>query len=151
MKLSQIKPNPKNPRLIKDDKFEQLVKSLKDFPQMMKLRPIIIDENNIIQGGNMRFKALKALGYKDIPDEWVKQAKDLTPEQWREFVIKDNLAYGEMNWDMILSDWDQELLQEWVVFIAIYLRWVLDLSLRSTRFDLEIWQMTRPNIYCVEW
>ena len=113
MKLSQIQPNPDNPRLIKDDKFEKLVKSLKDFPQMMKLRPIIIDENNIIQGGNMRFKALKALGYKDIPDEWVKQAKDLTPEQWREFVIKDNLAYGEMNWDMILSDWDQELLKEW--------------------------------------
>lgn len=113
MKLSQIQPNPDNPRLIKDDKFEQLVKSLKDFPQMMKLRPIIIDENNIIQGGNMRFKALKELGYSEVPDEWVKQGRDLTPEQWREFVIKDNLAYGEMNWDMILSDWDQELLQEW--------------------------------------
>jgi DNA modification methylase len=113
MKLSEIKPNPDNPRLIKDDKFEKLVKSLKDFPKMMELRPIIVDENNIIQGGNMRFKALKALGYKDIPDEWVKQAKDLTPEQWREFVIKDNLAYGEMNWDMILSDWNQELLKEW--------------------------------------
>lgn len=113
MKLSQIQPNPDNPRLIKDDKFEKLVKSLKDFPQMMKLRPIIIDENNIIQGGNMRFKALKELGYSEVPDEWIKQGRDLTPEQWREFVIKDNLAYGEMNWDMILSDWDQELLKEW--------------------------------------
>lgn len=115
MKLSEIKPNPDNPRLIKDDKFEKLVKSLKDFPKMMELRPIIVDENNIIQGGNMRFKALKALGYKEIPDEWVKQEKDLTPEQWREFVIKDNVSFGLFDFEILASDWNAELLAEWGV------------------------------------
>jgi len=94
MKLSEIKLNPKNPRICKDDKFKKLVKSLQEFPQMMELRPIIVDEDNIIQGGNMRFRALKELGFKEIPDSWVKQGKDLTPEQWREFVIKDNISYG---------------------------------------------------------
>ncbi|HWR94107.1 MAG TPA: ParB N-terminal domain-containing protein, partial [Flavobacterium sp.] len=97
IKLSSLKPNPKNPRLIKDDKFMKLVKSLETFPQMMELRPIIVDENNVIQGGNMRFKALHHLGFKEIPESYVKQGKDLTEEQWREFVIKDNVGFGE--WD----------------------------------------------------
>jgi len=112
MKLSDIKPNPSNPRIIKDDKFKKLVQSLKDFPKMMALRPIVVDEQNVIQGGNMRFKALLELGYKDVPDEWVKQGKDLTEEQWREFVIKDNVSFGEMNWGM-LQEWNLAILEEW--------------------------------------
>lgn len=115
MKLSEIKPNPSNPRIIKDDKFAKLVQSLKDFPQMMELRPIIIDENNTIQGGNMRFKVLKELGYKDVPDEWVKQGKELTEAQWREFVIKDNVGFGEWDWDTLANEWDSEQLTDWGV------------------------------------
>lgn len=115
MKFSEIKPNPNNPRIIKDDKFKKLVQSLRDFPQMMALRPIIIDENNIIQGGNMRFKALLELGYKDVPDEWIKQGKDLTEEQWREFVIKDNVGFGEWDMDILANEWDTKQLTEWGV------------------------------------
>ena len=113
MKLSEIKPNPKNPRTIRDDKFDKLVKSIKEFPQMMSLRPIIIDANNVIQGGNMRFMALKKLGYTDVPSEWVKQGKDLTEAQWREFIIKDNVGFGEWDWDDLADNWDAEQLSDW--------------------------------------
>ena len=112
MKLSEIKQNPENPRIIKDDKFKKLCESIRSFPEMMSLRPIIIDENNIIQGGNMRFKALKELGYTEISDDWVKQGKELTPEQWREFVIKDNVGFGEWDFEELKS-WDSEKLTEW--------------------------------------
>jgi len=120
MKLTDIKTNPQNPRLIKDDKFKKLVKSLQDFPQMMELRPIIIDENNVIQGGNMRYKALKELGFKDIPDTWVKQGKELTPEQWREFVIKDNVGFGEWDFEQLANEWDTEQLTEWGLDLPVW-------------------------------
>lgn len=113
MKLSEIHINPKNPRLIRNGMFEKLVQSLKEFPEMMELRPIIVDDNNIIQGGNMRYRALKELGYKEIPDTWVKKGKDLTPEQWREFVVKDNLAYGEWDMDILAADYNLEELEAW--------------------------------------
>lgn len=113
IKLSTLKPNPKNPRLIKDDKFMKLVKSLETFPQMMELRPIIVDENNVIQGGNMRFKALQHLGFKEIPETYVKQGKDLTEEQWREFVIKDNVGFGEWDFEQLANEWDTEQLSDW--------------------------------------
>jgi ParB-like chromosome segregation protein Spo0J len=113
VKISTIKVNPKNPRFIRDDKFKKLLQSLKDFPKMMELRPIIIDEESIIQGGNMRYRALKELGYKDIPDNWVMQRKGLTPEQWREFVVKDNVGFGEWDWDMLSADYDVEELESW--------------------------------------
>ena len=113
IKLSDIYPNPNNPRLIKDDKFKKLVNSIRDFPQMMELRPIVIDENNIIQGGNMRYKALLELGFIEISETWVKQGKDLTPEQWSEFVIKDNVSFGVMDWDIIANEWDAEKVSEW--------------------------------------
>ena len=113
MKLSEIKPNPSNPRFIKDDKFKKLVQSLKDFPQMMALRPIIVDEQNTIQGGNMRFKALAELGYKDVPDEWVKKGKDLTEAQCREFVIKDNLSMGEWQIEDLQKEWNDLPLEDW--------------------------------------
>jgi DNA modification methylase len=113
MRLADIKSNPKNPRTISDDKFEKLVKSIKEFPEMMSLRPIIIDENNIIQGGNMRFMALTQLGYKDVPDEWVKQGKDLTEAQWREFVIKDNVGFGEWDWEELNIEWNAQDLEDW--------------------------------------
>jgi hypothetical protein len=114
IKLSSIKPNPANPRLIKDDKFYKLVESIKTFGEkMMPLRPIVIDENKIILGGNMRFKALKELGYKEVPASWVKSANDLSEAQKKEFIIKDNVGFGSWDFDSLGNDWDGVLLEEW--------------------------------------
>ena len=113
MKLSKIKPNPNNPRIIKDDKFKKLVKSINDFPKMLALRPIVVDENFIVQGGNMRLKALQEIGFKDIPDEWVKQVKDLSEDEKKQFIIKDNVGFGEWDWDELANNWDAEQLTEW--------------------------------------
>jgi DNA modification methylase len=110
MLINEIKPNPNNPRLIKDHKFKQLVKSIQDFPQMLELRPIVIDENNMVLGGNMRLKACIEAGLKDVP---VKQAKDLTEEQKKEFIVKDNVGYGEWDWDDLANNWDALELTEW--------------------------------------
>jgi len=110
MLISQIKPNPENPRIIKDHKFKQLVESIKSFPQMLELRPIVIDENNIVLGGNMRLKACTEAGLTDVP---VIYAKDLTEKQKKEFIIKDNVGYGEWDWDDLANNWDEQLLTEW--------------------------------------
>jgi len=110
MRITDIKPNPNNPRIIKDDKFKKLVKSIQDFPQMLELRPIVIDENNMVLGGNMRLKACQEAGLTDVP---VKQAKDLTEEQKKEFIVKDNVGYGEWDWDDLANNWDVDLLTEW--------------------------------------
>lgn len=110
MKITDIKPNPENPRIIKDHKFKQLVESIKSFPKMLELRPIVIDENNIVLGGNMRLKACTEAGLTDVP---VIYAKDLTEEQKKEFIIKDNVGYGEWDWDDLANNWDEQLLTEW--------------------------------------
>ena len=113
MKLSSIKPNPSNPRVIKDDKFKKLVKSITDFPKMLELRPMIVNDDMILLGGNMRLKALQHIGYTEIPDEWVRKASDLTEEEQRQFIIKDNVGYGEWDWDMLANDFEIEELGEW--------------------------------------
>ena len=113
MKLSEIKLNPNNPRVIKDDKFAKLVKSITEFPKMMALRPIVVNNDNVVLGGNMRLKALKEIGYKEIPDEWVKRADDLTEEESRRFIIADNVGFGEHDWNMLSEEWDIEELAEW--------------------------------------
>jgi hypothetical protein len=117
VKLSNIKPNPNNPRLIKDDKFNKLVESIKDFPEMMEKRPIVcvtdVDGKIYPLGGNMRYKALKEIGYKDIPDSWVTMADDWTEEKRREFVIKDNVGFGEWDWEQLGNEWDAEELEAW--------------------------------------
>jgi ParB-like chromosome segregation protein Spo0J len=110
MLISQIKPNPENPRIIKDHKFKQLVESIKSFPQMLELRPIVIDENNVVLGGNMRLKACIEAGLTEVP---VVQAKDLTDLQKKEFIVKDNVGYGEWDWDDLANSWDEQLLSEW--------------------------------------
>lgn len=117
MKLSKIKPNPDNPRVLRDDKFRKLVKSLKEFPQMMEKRPIVVDEDCMILGGNMRYKALcEIYGKKgEIPDEWVSVAKGWTADQKREFVIKDNASFGEWDWDALANEWEAQDLSEWGV------------------------------------
>ena len=110
MKITEIKLNPNNPRVIKDDKFAKLKKSIQDFPQMLELRPLVIDENNTVLGGNMRLRALQDLEIKEVP---VVYAKDLTEEQKKEFTIKDNLSYGEWDWSILANEWDNVKLEEW--------------------------------------
>lgn len=109
-KLSDIKLNPNNPRLIKDDKFKKLVKSIQDFPEMLDIRPIVVNADMVILGGNMRFKACKEAGLKEIP---VIIADNLTEEQQREFLIKDNTSGGEWDFEMLANEWDVEQLEEW--------------------------------------
>ena len=113
MKLADIHPNPKNPRFITKEQFEKLCQSIASFPKMMELNPIKINENNIIQGGNMRYRALKKLGFKEIPDNWVMQKKGLTPEQWREFIVKDNINYGEWDMDLLAAEYKADELLDW--------------------------------------
>lgn len=113
MKLNKIKENKKNPRKINKEKLEKLKKSIKNFSKMLELRPIIIDENNIILGGNMRLKALKELGYKEIPDKWVKKENELSKEEKNEFIIKDNIGYGDWDFNDLNLNWDINLLDDW--------------------------------------
>jgi len=110
MLINEIKPNPNNPRIIKDVKFKQLVKSIQDFPQMLELRPIVIDENNMVLGGNMRLKACIEAGLTDVP---VIHANNLTEEKKREFIIKDNVSFGSHDWSELANNWDVDLIQEW--------------------------------------
>lgn len=107
--IYRIKPNPDNPRIIKDDEFHKLVKSLKDFPEMADVRPIVINQDNVILGGNMRFRAMKEAGWKECPVIQVNWSE----EQQREFIIKDNLSHGEWNWDDLGNNWDSEELKDW--------------------------------------
>jgi hypothetical protein len=110
LKTNKLIPNGNNPRIIKKTKFKKLVESIKQFPEMLELRPIIIDENNIILGGNMRYKACVDAGLKEVP---VKIAKGLTEEQKKEFIVKDNVGFGEWNWDALGNEWDNVKLGEW--------------------------------------
>lgn len=110
VKISEVKTNPKNPRLIKDDKFRKLVKSIQEFPQMLELRPIVVDENNIVLGGNMRLKACKEAGMKEV---YIVKAENLTELQKDEFIVKDNVGFGEWDWDILANEWESELLNDW--------------------------------------
>ena len=108
-KINNVKLNPNNPRLIKDDKFKKLVQSIKDFPEMLNIRPIVVNQDMIILGGNMRYKACKEAGLKEIPII----IADLTEDQQREFLIKDNTSGGEWNWEVLANEWDSEQLEAW--------------------------------------
>jgi ParB-like chromosome segregation protein Spo0J len=122
VKLANIKPNPQNPRLIKDERFKKLVQSIKDFPEMMAKRPMVcvtdVDGKLFPLGGNMRLKALKEAGYTDIPDEWITMADEWTQEQRNEFIIKDNISFGEHDWEA-LKNWDTEQLEDWGLDVPI--------------------------------
>ena len=113
IKLSTIKPNPSNPRVIKDDKFHKLVNSIKEFPKMLELRPMVVNEDNVLLGGNMRLKALQHLKYEEIPDTWVKQASELTEDEQRRFIISDNASFGEWDWELLANEWNSDELTEW--------------------------------------
>lgn len=110
VKINLVKSNPNNPRIIKDDKFKKLVTSIKEFPAMLDIRPIVVNEDMIVLGGNMRLKACIEAGIKEIS---IIKANDLTAEQQNEFIIKDNIGFGEWNWDELANDWNAEQLVEW--------------------------------------
>jgi ParB-like chromosome segregation protein Spo0J len=115
--ISELTVNPNNPRIIKDEKFDKLVQSIKEFPDMLKYRPIVVDENNVILGGNMRFKACKAAKLKQVH---VMKASELTEAQKREFIIKDNVSGGEWDWAMLQNEWDTEQLDAWGLDVPIF-------------------------------
>jgi len=108
--INTVKINPNNPRLVKDDKFKKLVNSIKTFPEMLKIRPIVVNNDMIVLGGNMRLKACKEAGLKEVH---IIKADTLTEEQQREFIIKDNVGFGEWDWDLIANEWDAEQVAEW--------------------------------------
>jgi hypothetical protein len=110
VKISEVKANPNNPRIIKDDKFAKLVQSIKDFPQMLEIRPIVVNADMVVLGGNMRLRACKEAGLKEVP---IILADDLTEEQQREFIIKDNVSGGEWDWEQLANEWDANKLDEW--------------------------------------
>jgi len=108
--IQQVKENPDNPRSIQKHKFTKLVNSIKEFPEMLKLRPIVVDDNNVVLGGNMRLKASIEAGLTEV---WIEKASDLTPEQQKEFIIKDNSSFGDWDWDVLANEWDTEKLNDW--------------------------------------
>jgi len=119
--INKLKPNPKNPRIIKDEKFNKLVKSIQDFPDMLNKRPLIVftdtDGKYVVLGGNMRLKACNEIGLKEVPvilaDEW-------TEEQKAEFLIKDNVGFGEWDWDSLANEWNTDELTDWGLDIPNY-------------------------------
>ena len=137
VKINQIKPNPKNPRTIKDERFEKLKKSIQDFPDMLNKRPLVCftdtDGKYVVLGGNMRLKAAKDLGLKELPiilaDEW-------TEEQKAEFLIKDNVGYGEWEWQQLATDWDNQKLEEWGLEVPGF-KAPVDYSDKNEEIDIE--------------
>ena len=108
--IQKIKPNDENPRFITDAKFKKLIKSIKEFPEMLETRPLVVDENFVVLGGNMRLKALKSAGVFEVP---IHQVKGWSDDQKKEFIIKDNLGYGEWDWDIVANEWDVQKLKDW--------------------------------------
>jgi len=109
VKITEVISNPNNPRLIKDDKFKKLVKSIQEFPDMLNVRPIVVNTDMVVLGGNMRLKAIKEAGIKEINVDIV----DWNEQQQKEFIVKDNVGYGEWDWDDLANNWDEELLTDW--------------------------------------
>ena len=130
--IKQVRPNPDNPRFIKGNKFEKLVKSIKEFPQMLDLRPIVVNQDMIVLGGNMRLKACEEAGLKEVP---IIFADNLTPEQEKEFIIKDNSSFGEWDWDLLANEWETEQLIDWGMDIPD--DWAVDEVLEAEEDNYE--------------
>lgn len=128
VKITSVKPNKANPRIIKDFKFGKLVKSIREFPEMLKIRPIVVNNENVILGGNMRYKASLEAGLKEV---YIIKAEDLTDEQQQEFIIKDNVGFGEWDWDQLANEWDTDKLSDWGVDVPFT--------------DEEVEEMTNPD------
>ena len=117
LSINKIKPNAVNPRYIKDHKFKKLVKSIKNFPEMLEKRPIIVDENMIVLGGNMRLKASIEAGLKEV---WIDIAEGWSEDQKKEFIIKDNVGFGEWDWDLLANEWNKFEIQDWGLSLPIF-------------------------------
>ena len=118
VKTTDIHANENNPRILKDDKFKKLVQSIKEFPEMLEIRPIVVNNEMMVLGGNMRLKAIQEIGLKEIP---IIKAENLTEEQEREFLIKDNVGFGEWDWDALANDWNPEELNQWGLDVPLML------------------------------
>jgi len=136
VKLSEVKLNPNNPRLIKDDKFKKLVQSIKDFPEMLNIRPIVVNSDMVILGGNMRYKACKEAGLKEVPVI----ITNLSEDKQREFLIKDNTSGGEWDWEVLANEWDSEELEDWGLDLPAF---EVDEVLEATEDDFDA---TPPEI-----
>ena len=137
LKTNEIKVNPSNPRIIKDFNFKRLVQSVIDFPEMLNLRPIVVNKDMVILGGNMRFKACIEAGIKEVP---VIIADNLTPEQENEFLIKDNVSGGEWDWDILANEWNSEELLEWGLDLPIYIDNDVDYSGKNKEIDVDLYE-----------
>ncbi len=152
MKISDIKPNPQNPRTIKDDNFKKLVQSIKDFPEMLDARPLVLNKDNVILGGNMRFKASKEAGLKEVPVKIV----DWSEEKQREFIIKDNISGGDWDWDQLANEWDVEQLDEWGLDVPDFAGDVEveedeapEVSQEPPKSELgKVYQLGRHKVFC---
>lgn len=142
VKISDIKLNPNNPRLIKDDKFAKLVQSVKEFPEMLEIRPIVVNTDMVVLGGNMRLKACKEAKIKELT---VIVADNLTEEQQREFLIKDNVSGGEWDWNLLANEWDSEQLIDWGVDIPDF---SIEEELEQKDLSSEIDNLFRIEIIC---
>jgi ParB-like chromosome segregation protein Spo0J len=115
VKISDVKSNPNNPRLIKDDKFAKLVQSLKDFPEMANVRPIVVNQDFVVLGGNQRLRAMKEAGWKQVPVQVVEWSE----EQQKEFIIKDNVGFGEWQWEDLANEWEAADLDKWGLDVPV--------------------------------
>ena len=130
--ISEIKPNDENPRFITDSNFKKLVKSIREFPEMLETRPLVVDENMVVLGGNMRLKALRSAGVFEVP---VVQVKGWSEQKKKEFIIKDNVGYGQWDWDIIANDWDETLLNDWGLDLPLFDQ---DVSNTNDYSDLDV-------------
>ena len=131
--INTVKANPNNPRIIKDDKFAKLVKSINEFPQMLNLRPIVVNDDMVVLGGNMRLKACKEAGLKEIP---IIKASELTEQQQKEFIVKDNVGYGEWDWDDLANNWDVDELTDWGLDIPGFVNEEIIAEVEEDDFDV---------------
>ena len=115
--IKLVKSNPNNPRIIKDDKFKKLVASIQEFPKMLEIRPIVVNDDMIVLGGNMRLKACIHAGLKEVP---IIKVSDLTEQEQKQFIIKDNVSGGEWDWNMLANEWDAEELDAWGLDLPVF-------------------------------
>ena len=131
--ITEVKPNGSNPRIIKDPKFKQLVQSIQEFPEMLELRPIIVNSDMVILGGNMRYKACMDAGIKEIP---IMIADSLDEAKQKEFIVKDNVGFGEWDWDVLANEWDVEELAHWGLDLPLDFGTEIELEAKEDNFSV---------------